>query len=77
MSYQFQWLKKKHLVGFGSKEHKPGDGGYAEVRSRQASKQTPPALLASAKIARMSYSLSELSGCKGILCEKKERNALR
>lgn len=23
MSYQFQWLKEKHLVGLGSKEHKP------------------------------------------------------
>lgn len=26
MSYQFQWLKEKHLVGLGSKEHKPSKG---------------------------------------------------
>lgn len=27
-SYQFQWLKEKHLVGLGSKEHKPSKGDY-------------------------------------------------
>lgn len=31
MSYQFQWLKEKHLVGLGSKEHKTQLSGLHEL----------------------------------------------